>query len=88
MIVRLKAVIYKPKACLSTKHRLRPSPFSYKPKPKKVAQALSDHQWQVAMNLEYIALFNNKTWTLVSYVPSMQVVDNKWVLEPSIRLMV
>jgi len=46
---------------------------------KSVEQALADSKWFNAMQQEYEALMNNKTWDLVSLPPNRKAVGFKWV---------
>jgi histone deacetylase 1/2 len=47
--------------------------------PKTVKQALLDPQWKNAMQAEYDALIQNKTWSIVSLPPHRQAIGCKWV---------
>jgi histone deacetylase 1/2 len=47
--------------------------------PKNVKQALLDPPWHSAMQAEYDALIQNKTWSLVPLLPNRQAIGCKWV---------
>ncbi|KAH9779268.1 retrovirus-related pol polyprotein from transposon RE1 [Citrus sinensis] len=70
MITRAKAGVFKPKAFLTAHNSLEPS---------SVDEALADPKWQAAMQLEYDALIQNKTWSLVPMDPVHKLVGCKWV---------
>lgn len=44
-----------------------------------MSEALADPQWFQAMKIEFQALLDNHTWTLVQHTHSIKVVGNKWV---------
>ncbi|KAL6333419.1 hypothetical protein AAG906_028604 [Vitis piasezkii] len=44
-----------------------------------VSQALKNPNCHTAIVKEYQALVRNNTWTLVSFHPSMNVIDSKWI---------
>lgn len=70
MITIAKAIIFKPKAFLTTHNSLETS---------IVTEALSDPKWKDAMQLEYDALTRNKTWSLVLMTLDYKLVGYKWV---------
>jgi hypothetical protein len=47
--------------------------------PSNISEALSDHKWQQAMQEEYNALLQNKTWHLVPPSPDKNLIACKWV---------
>jgi histone deacetylase 1/2 len=47
--------------------------------PSTVSEALQDPKWKGAMDVEYKALMNNKTWQLVPPPNGKNVIDCKWV---------
>lgn len=47
--------------------------------PQSDLAALSDPDWSNAMELEYKALMDNHTWSLVPYTTDKKVISNKWV---------
>ncbi|KAK1653449.1 hypothetical protein QYE76_071254 [Lolium multiflorum] len=47
--------------------------------PRNLPAALSDPNWRDAMQEEYNALLENKTWTLVPSSPNKNIIDCKWV---------
>ena len=48
-------------------------------KPGTLAEAFEDPRWHQAMNDEYNALMENKTWHLVPPSPTHNLIDCKWV---------
>jgi histone deacetylase 1/2 len=67
MITRAKTGNLKPKAYLSALE------------PTTVRAAMSDSKWLAAMQLEYKALMENKTWSLVPLPPHKKAIGCKWV---------
>ncbi|KAH9761225.1 hypothetical protein KPL70_000416 [Citrus sinensis] len=63
---------FKPKTYLST---LLAQPFE----PLSISQALADPMWFQAMQEEFQALQNSKTWELVLPDTPVKIVGNKWV---------
>ena len=49
--------------------------------PHDLDEALSNHNWKNAMDLEYNALMNNKTWHLVPPCKGRNIIGCKWVYE-------
>jgi hypothetical protein len=47
--------------------------------PSNISEALGDHKWQQAMQEEYNALLQNKTWHLVPPSPDKNLIACKWV---------
>ncbi|KAK1647181.1 hypothetical protein QYE76_064986 [Lolium multiflorum] len=47
--------------------------------PRNLPAALSDPHWRAAMQEEYNALLDNKTWTLVPSSKTKNLIDCKWV---------
>lgn len=48
-------------------------------KPSSIKQALSHPQWKKAMNQKFESLMKINAWSLVSKLPHMNIVGNKWV---------
>lgn len=71
MITRSKNGIFKPKIFLATS--------SLPSEPVSDVAALSDPKWFNAMKVEYQALLDKNTWSLVPYAHDMKVISNKWV---------
>lgn len=55
--------------------------------PKTFNEALKMSDWCNDMDEEYHALMYNKTWDLVPFDPSMNVVGNKYVFRLKRRVM-
>lgn len=47
--------------------------------PKTPKHALKDTNWLAAMQTEFTALQNNKTWTIVPLPPNRKAIECKWV---------
>jgi histone deacetylase 1/2 len=47
--------------------------------PRNLSAALTDPHWRAAMQEEYNALMENKTWTLVPSSSNKNLIDCKWV---------
>jgi hypothetical protein len=47
--------------------------------PSKITEALGDDKWKEAMQQEYDALIQNKTWHLVPPRSDKNIIDCKWV---------
>jgi histone deacetylase 1/2 len=47
--------------------------------PRTTSEALHDDKWRHAMQEEYDALLQNKTWHLVPPTPNKNLIDCKWV---------
>lgn len=71
MTTRSKNGIFKPKVFLTT--------FVLPCEPLNDSIALANPDWFHAMELEYKALMDNQTWSLVPYNPDMKIISNKWV---------
>ncbi|KAH9785453.1 retrovirus-related pol polyprotein from transposon RE1 [Citrus sinensis] len=72
MLTRAKSGVFKPKF-------LAYSSVLGEPEPATVSQALSDSKWKAAMQAEYDALMENKTWILVPASQATKIVGCKWV---------
>jgi histone deacetylase 1/2 len=53
--------------------------FTSTGEPSKLSEALKDDRWRKAMEEEYTALMNNKTWHLVPPHSTKNLIDCKWV---------
>ncbi|KAH9744520.1 retrovirus-related pol polyprotein from transposon RE1 [Citrus sinensis] len=73
MVTRSKAGIFKPKTTFLTTSSSSPH------EPYSISEALADSKWLQAMKLEYQALMDNKTWTLVQPSFPVKVIGSKWV---------
>jgi histone deacetylase 1/2 len=62
-----------------TQPRLEPRLLLTHSEPKNVKQALLDPKWKTAMQEEYDALLQNKTWSLVPLPSHRQAIGCKWV---------
>ncbi|KAL6293121.1 hypothetical protein ACE6H2_001263 [Prunus campanulata] len=79
MQTRSKSGILKPrKGFLAAKTSCAPSSLT---EPHTYSQAAKIPEWTQAMVEEFQALEKQKTWTLVPYQPSMNVVGCKWVFK-------
>ncbi|PNY18109.1 retrovirus-related Pol polyprotein from transposon TNT 1-94 [Trifolium pratense] len=58
---------------------LKPKVFLAELEPKSVRSALSDPKWKQAMQDEYKALMDNKTWSLVPLPPHRKAIGCKWI---------
>lgn len=47
--------------------------------PENLKEALGDSRWKKAMDEEYAALMENKTWHLVPLMKGSNIIDCKWV---------
>jgi hypothetical protein len=63
-----------PKALLAVTHTT-----ISEPEPTCFTTAAKSHAWRQAMNLEFDALLQNQTWTLVPSHPSQNIIGCKWV---------
>ncbi|KAH9736625.1 retrovirus-related pol polyprotein from transposon RE1 [Citrus sinensis] len=73
MVTRSKAGIFKPKTTFLT------TSSSPSHEPYSISEALADPKWLQAMKLEYQALMDNKTWTLVQPSFPVKIIGSKWV---------
>ena len=55
--------------------------MSLSPVPRTFRSALADPHWRAAMEEEYSALLQNKTWDLVPRPPKANVVTGKWIFK-------
>ncbi|GJR61614.1 copia protein [Tanacetum coccineum] len=55
------------------------------PLPKNSKQALSDPNWNHAMNDKYKALIDNKTWVLVPRTPDIHVIRSMWIYQHKMK---
>lgn len=69
MLTRGKHGIRKPKVLMSVIE------------PTSAREAFQQPQWAAAMQVEYQALLDNKTWSLVSLPPSKHPIGCKWVFK-------
>jgi hypothetical protein len=53
--------------------------FTSTGEPQVLDEALHDRNWKQAMDVEYSALMNNKTWHLVPYQQDKNIIYCKWV---------
>ncbi|KAL5804239.1 hypothetical protein ACOSQ3_031039 [Xanthoceras sorbifolium] len=76
MITRSKLGIFKPKSYSAS---CSPICCLSESEPRSVKAAIQHSHWLAAMKVEYNALLQNRTWSLVPCNPSMRVVGNKWI---------
>ena len=74
---RLRDGIRKPK--VYTDDTVRYGCFIASDKPQSFDEALNSRDWKLAMDAEYNALIDNKTWHLVPPKRGINVIDCKWV---------
>jgi hypothetical protein len=74
---RLQGGICKPK--IYTDSTIKYSLFATSGEPSSLEDALHDKNWKLAMDDEYEALMNNKTWHLVPPLKGSNIIDCKWV---------
>jgi hypothetical protein len=74
---RLQAGVRRPKVC--NDGTVRYGLFTSSGEPQCLEEALEDHNWKNAMNVEYEALIKNKTWHLVPPQKGRNIIDCKWV---------
>jgi histone deacetylase 1/2 len=74
---RLQAGIQKPK--VYTDGTVRYGCFTSSGEPQSLDEALHHKDWKLAMDAEYNALIDNKTWHLVPPKKGINVIDCKWV---------
>jgi hypothetical protein len=74
---RLRDGIRKPK--VYTDGTVRYGCFIASGEPQSLDEALKNRDWKLAMDAEYDALVNNKTWHLVPPKKGINVIDCKWV---------
>lgn len=72
MIIRSKIRISKPKLPFVGEIEITAVP-------KTVSEAIENPTWYKAMKLEFEALQQNHTWSLVPSTPNMHVVGSKWI---------
>ena len=65
-----------PKALLAVAHG-----SLSEPEPTCYTMAAKRREWRQAMNLEFDALLQNHTWTLVPSHPSQNLIGCKWVFQ-------
>jgi hypothetical protein len=53
--------------------------FTSTGEPQNLEEALGNKNWKNAMDFEFSALMNNKTWHLVPYQKGKNIIDCKWV---------
>jgi hypothetical protein len=53
--------------------------FASNGEPQNLEEALKSKNWKHAMDLEFSALMNNKTWHLAPYQKGKNIIDCKWV---------
>lgn len=74
---RLRSGIVKPKKFIEG--TIRYANFCSTGEPQSLQEAMSDPKWTQAMQDEYDALRNNRTWHLVPLEKGKNLIDCKWV---------
>jgi histone deacetylase 1/2 len=59
--------------------KLKPKAFLTTAEPTTVKNALADPQWSQAMHIEFKALTDNNTWSLVPLPPNKRAIGCKWI---------
>lgn len=72
---------YLVKVGISEKKLCKAQPDLDHTEPTSGFQALSNANWTVAMHEEFLALQNNKTWTLIPLTDQMDIIGNKWIFK-------
>jgi hypothetical protein len=75
--MRLQSGIFKPR--VYTDSTIRYSCFAATGEPQVLSEALDNANWRHAVDVEFQALQNNKTWHLVPYRSGANIIDSKWV---------
>jgi len=76
-VTRLQHGIRQPK--IRTDGTIRYGCFTSTGEPQNLEEALNDEKWKAAMDNEYHALMENKTWHLVPPQKGRNIIDCKWV---------
>jgi hypothetical protein len=71
--------VFRPLQC--TYGTVRYGGFASTGEPENLSEALQNNDWKNAMDSEYSALMNNKTWHLVPPSQGRNIIDCKWVYE-------
>ncbi|KAK8957728.1 hypothetical protein KSP39_PZI001284 [Platanthera zijinensis] len=83
MVTRSRVGTRRPKALYASRHPISLALLSmvseHPPEPSTYRQAAADPNWVRAMEEEFAALRRNRTWSLVPFTPSMNVIGCKWV---------
>ncbi|KAK8951385.1 hypothetical protein KSP39_PZI003284 [Platanthera zijinensis] len=83
MVTRSRVGTRRPKALYASRHPISLALLSmvseHPLEPSTYRQAAPDPNWVRAMEEEFAALRRNRTWSLVPFTPSMNVVGCKWV---------
>ena len=74
MVTRAKVGIFKPKLYNSITS-------TFLSEPSTIKEALASSSWFQAIQQEYHALLQNKTWTLTSLPPGATIVGCKWIFK-------
>jgi hypothetical protein len=74
---RLQSGIHKPK--IYSDGTIRYDNLAESGEPNSLAADLNDPNWKMAMDQEFSALVQNKTWHLVPPAPGRNLIDCKWV---------
>ena len=82
MITRAQAGIFKPNPRYAN---VATDTTTISPIPKSVRCAVRDHHWLAAMQEEYRALMENRTWKLVPRPPGANIVTGKWLFRHKFR---
>ncbi|KAK9137599.1 hypothetical protein Sjap_008193 [Stephania japonica] len=81
IVTRSQHGIFKPNPTYQAFH----ATVSRSPLPRNPVDALRDRNWKIAMDDEYNALINNKTWELVPRPPDVNVIRSMWIFTHKIH---
>ena len=79
MVTRARDGIHKPKQFPPKYKMFLVNKSTHLDEPTTIQEALNSQPWLTAMREEIDALKRNKTWTLVPFSSSYNLVGNKWV---------
>ena len=75
MTTRSQRGIFKP----NLKYALHATPLQISPIPRNPLGAINDPNWKIAMQEEYNALIENKTWELVPRPSNANIIRSLWI---------
>ena len=81
MMTRIKDNIVKKLVPSDVTIRHDPCQRAFHAEPRSYRQALADDHWRPAMESEFSAVQQNKTWTLVPRPPGKNIIGCKWIFK-------